>query len=327
MKDWLATTLFRRLATFRWRVPLAVGVITLATAGVAGATDYSAGTSCGQGTQYFNSPVPLPIVTSASDNGGSTSGSAYPNPPVRFGTLTAVAAPNFQGGTFRTCGTSVTANLTDVVVSGPTPTVLARVHVPFHANIYQNYIEMTDQPAPPQPPPQPTVWSWSSANLQFNVSLTNPNVLSGGTFARGSLEVRLNRQGHLAEVVSILANDAKFVPKPRIAGLEKLDPDGFITKFFQLSLPVTGGPGSPFAGFATSTIDEVRGEIVFTTTVETNQPLKLLLQRRTPTAFPRRTSSRGRPALSTRGNWVCQPTVPSSSSCPPATPWTSPRPA
>ena len=61
------------------------------------------------------------------------------------------------------------------------------------------------------------------------------------------------------------ANKTAFVPKPRIAGLTPLDAGGFITRFFQLSLPVTGRPGQPFAGFATYTIDELRGEIVLTT--------------------------------------------------------------
>ncbi len=279
MRAWLATTLFRRLVTFRQSASVAAGGLLLATAGVAGAADYSAGTSCGQSSQYFGSPVPVAIATSASNSGGSTSGSAYPGPPLRFAMLTAVNAPNFLGNDVRNCGTSVTANITDVIVSGPTPTVLARVHVPFHANIYQYYIEMSDQPAPPpgsQSQPQPTVWSSNSANLQFSVTLSNPGVLSGGTFARGSLEVRLNRQGQIAQFLPLGGGrDEAFVPKPRIAGLVKLDPDGFITKFFQLSLPVTGGPGLPLAGFATSTIDELRGEIVFTTMVETNQPLKL----------------------------------------------------
>jgi len=268
MKDWIAATLFRRLATFGRGAPVAVGVITLATAGTAWATDYSAGTSCGQSSQYSGSPVPVPIVTNVSETSGtSTGGSAYPGPPLRFGALTAVAAPNFLGNDLRTCGTFATANLTDVIVSGPASTVLATVHVPFHANIYQYFVEMTDGHS--------QVWSSTSANLQFTVSLTNPNVLTGGTFAQGALEVRLNRQGQIAQVLPGAVTNGKVVPKPRIAGLESLDPDGFITKFFQQSLPVTGGPGNPFAGFATSTIDEVRGEIVFTTTVETNQPLKL----------------------------------------------------
>jgi len=67
------------------------------------------------------------------------------------------------------------------------------------------------------------------------------------------------------------------VPKPRIPGLIPIDPGGFVTLFFQNSLPVTGGVGVPFAGFDTYAIDELRGEIILATDVPANTPLTLTL--------------------------------------------------
>ena len=261
MKNWLAATLFPREGDFPWRVGLVLGVITLTTGGVAGATEYSAASSCGTTPGVFGSPVPVTVVAS----GNGTDGAAVAGSPLKFEVHTTAAAPNVPANNFRDCGATAAADYTDVIVQGPAPTVLALVHVPFHANITQDFAEMSDGSS--------TIWSSSSANLQLIATISG-----GAAFAHGGLEIQLNRQAKLAAVLQTAATNTKFVPKPRIPGLIPLDADGFITRFFQVSLPVTAGSSAQsFAGFDTYTIDEVRGEMVMTLPLPTNQALTLAL--------------------------------------------------
>ena len=170
MKNWLAATLFPRVGAFPWRVGLALGVITLTTAGVAGATRLLRRPAAAEGHRV-SSARQSPVTASRSGNG--TGGAAFAGSPLKFEVATTAAAPNSPAGNFRDLRATAAANLTDVIVSGARadrPGASAR---PFHANIYQVLRRdvRSGAAAGVAPPPQPTVWSSSSANLQFNATL------------------------------------------------------------------------------------------------------------------------------------------------------------
>jgi len=273
MKDRCGATLFRLRDVFAIRISVLAGALACVSAVPAAASDYTASfNGCRPpAPQIFGSPVPVSVIGGTDISGGGIRAGS----PITGDVHAFAAAPHALVGTSEDCSISGIANFDDFVITGPTPRVTLTLHVPFHANIIQDFDELTDGTT--------SVASAGSANLFFIVQV-------GGATAR--MEIRWNRQANVKDVLLQQADPAfgssQIVPRPRIPGLTPLDADGFVTRFFQNSLPITGGVGSPFAGFDTYTIDEVRGEILLTTDVNTNQPFNVHLAmngRSTASAF------------------------------------------
>ena len=262
MKDRCAATIFRQLGVFGIRISLLAGLLAGVGAAPASASDYSASLNgCKPPTpQIFGSPTPIGVIGGDDHSGGGM----FVGSPIKGEVHAAAAAPNALIGVSEDCSIHATVNFDDFIITGPAPQVTVTLHVPFHANIIQNFDELTDGTN--------QVFSSGAANLFFLVQV-------GGATAR--MEIRWNRQAGIKDVLITPAvfpfGSSQFVPKPRIPGLTPLDTDGFVTRFFQNSLPITGGVGLPFAGFDTYTIDEVRGEILLTTQVNTNQAFNVHL--------------------------------------------------
>ncbi len=267
MKDSCALTLFRRLGAFAGRVTLAISVIGVITPASAGATDYRAGVFCPPPSeipplsQRDGSPTPVVAAGGTKETGGIVRAAAEVTAEVH---AFAPAPHAFSRGTAG-CGVGATVNLDDVVIQGPPGPVQVKLHLPFHANITQDFTEMTDGTN--------VIHSAAPARLFFLAEIDA---------ASASVDVLWNRQSPVDTPVILSPAQfpfgaSDFVPKPRIPGLTPLDPGGFVTQFFQRTTPVTGQVGVPFAGLNTSTIDELRGEIILTKVVQANNPFRLHL--------------------------------------------------
>jgi hypothetical protein len=261
MKDSCAMTLFRRWGAFAGRVTLAIGIGAITPASAV-ATVYGASIS--------NCPPPTPVVpifpgspTPVVFSGGNASEGGIVRAAATLSAETHAHAPSTGAFNLQRarCDASATANFDDVVIQGPPGPVTVRLHLPFHANFTQDWTEMTDGIN--------QIHSEGHGEVSFFAQF-------GAAIARLTVNVDSDRQGSV-RVTPLPNNNVEYVPKPRIPGLIPLDADGFVTLFFQRSLPVTGQVGQPFAGFDTYAIDELRGEIILTATVQANDHLPLFL--------------------------------------------------
>ena len=262
MKDWCVLTLFRRWGAFAGSIALAMtfGVITPTSAA---ATDYRAIVAGGcpptDVVPPFNDPAsPTPVVASGGGelSGGIVRAASTPTAEVHTG-----ARPTHVfSGDHGDCSSSAVVHISDIVIEGPPGSVHVRLHLPFHANFTHETTRMTDGVN--------QIHSDATGEVAFNISFFG---------ARAIMQVNMNSEASPRVSFQGFGNGAEFVPKPRIPGLIPIDPGGFVTLFFQNSLPVTGGVGVPFAGFSTYAIDELRGEIILTADVPANTPLTLTL--------------------------------------------------
>jgi hypothetical protein len=262
MKDWCSLTLFRRWGAFASSVTLAmtIGIITPASAG---ATDYRAIVAGGcPPTEvvppFSDPPSPTPVVASGGGelSGGIVRAASTPTAEVHTGARPTHVFSSDHGD----CSSSAVVNIDDIVIQGPPGFVHVRLHLPFHANFFHEATRMTDGVN--------QIHSGATGEVAFNVAFFG---------ARAIVQVNMNSEASPRVAFQGFGNGAEFVSKPRIPGLIPIDPGGFVTLFFQNSLPVTGGVGVPFAGFQTDAIDELRGEIILTADVPANTPLTLTL--------------------------------------------------
>jgi hypothetical protein len=143
------------------------------------------------------------------------------------------------------------ATYSDIIISGPTPTVLVTLHIPFHANFIDQWSAWTgDFP----------FHTFAAHNANFQAALVGAT--SG--FPVGGLTTEFNRAEDVENLLPSISGDAT-------------EAHTFTRTAFTVT-PVTSDPSvGVFAGSLVDEIYELRGEFTLTGTVPTGVPLTLNL--------------------------------------------------